>query len=461
MTDRKNERSELLGQHPIPGLIFRFSVPAIVGMVVNALYNVVDRIFLGRGVDQLAIGGVFLTFPIALFIMAFGMLIGMGGNSLSSIRIGQNRRDEAEKILGTSFTMLLLLGLVITLTVSFQLENLLRFFGASDTILPYSLDYARIIVFGCTFQLLGFGLNNFIRGEGNPKAAMLTMIIGAFVNIVLDYIFIFKFHLGIQGAALATIIGQFCSAVWVIRYFLSDQALLRLRRSTIIPDMRVFREMVSLGVTPFSMQLVASGINILFNNQLQHYGGDLATSSMGVIHSVSTMCFMPIFGLNQGLQPIIGFNHGAKKPQRVRSALRIGIIAAVFYMSLSLLVILAFPEPIVRIFISQSGDFEKIRAFVIPAMRIFNIAIPVVGYQIIAANYFQATGKPKIGFTLTMSRQVLLLLPALVILPQIFGITGIWLAMPFSDITSSLITTFFILREGILFGDLNKISYYA
>lgn len=256
--------------------------------------------------------------------------------------------------------------------------------------------------------------------------------------------------MGAKGAALATIIGQFLSAVWVINYFLGKKSLLKLKLETLKPDFQLIKEIVSLGITPFSMQLVASGINIIFNNQLQKFGGDLATSSMSVIYSISTLAFMPVFGLNQGLQPIIGFNFGAGKMTRVQKALKIGIIVAVLYMSLNWIITMTLPHVLVKIFISRPDDYAKIKDMVIPGLRIFNIFIPIVGYQIIASNYFQAIGKPKIGFILTMSRQLLLLLPAIVILPMFFGLTGIWMSMAVADGLSSLITTFFVLQSGIL-----------
>ena len=243
MTDINKSRSQMLGEKPIPELLINFSVPAIVGMMINALYNVVDRIFLGAGVSQLAIGGVFLNFPILMIIMGFGMLIGIGGNSLASIRFGQGRKDVAEKILGNAVTMVLFSGIVLTIIFSIYLESLLRFFGASDTILPYAKDYGRIILYGTTFQMLGFGINNFIRGEGNPRMAMITMFIGAITNIVLDYIFIFPLNMGAKGAALATIIGQFLSAVWVINYFLGKKSLLKLKLETLKPDFQLIKEL--------------------------------------------------------------------------------------------------------------------------------------------------------------------------------------------------------------------------
>lgn len=450
MTDINKSRYQMLGEKPIPELLINFSVPAIVGMMINALYNVVDRIFLGAGVSQLAIGGVFLNFPILMFIMGFGMLIGIGGNSLASIRFGQGKKDVAERILGNAVLLVLFFGITLTIVFSLSLESLLRFFGASDTILPYAKDYGRIVIYGTTFQMLGFGINNFIRGEGNPRMAMITMFIGAITNIVLDYIFIFPMNMGAKGAALATIIGQFLSAVWVISYFLGSKSLLKLKLETLKPDFMLIREIVALGITPFSMQLVASGINIIFNNQLQRFGGDLATSSMSVIYSISTLAFMPVFGLNQGLQPIIGFNYGAGNMVRVQKALKIGIVVAVLYMSFNWIITMTLPHVLVKIFISRPDDYAKIKDMVIPGLRIFNIFIPIVGYQIIASNYFQAIGKPKIGFILTMSRQLLLLLPAIVILPMFFGLTGIWMSMAVSDGLSSLITTFFVLRSGIL-----------
>ncbi|MDO5717612.1 MAG: MATE family efflux transporter [Tissierellia bacterium] len=453
MTDISQSRSKLLGEKPIPELLFKFSMPAIVGMVINALYNIVDRIFLGAGVNQLAIGGVFLTFPIQMIILGFGMIIGIGGNSLASIRFGQGKKEESEKILGNAFTLCVSISLILTLIFGLNLNRLLIMFGASDTILPYARDYGQIVIYGTIFNITGFALNNFIRGEGNPSIAMKTMMIGAVTNIILDYIFIFKLNFGTKGAALATVIGQLFSAIWVLTYFLGKKSMLKLKKSTLNLSTKIIKEIFSLGITPFSMQVASSIVNIALNNLLQSYGGDVATSSMSVIYSIFTLGFLPVVGLTQGLQPILGFNYGAKKMKRVQTALKLAMISAVVYTSICWLIAMIFPEVLIKIFVSRPDDFAIIKDIAIPGLRIYALCLPIIGYSIVAGNHFLALGQPKIGFILTMSRQMIFLLPVLILLPKIFGLTGIWMSFPVSDFLATLLTTYFLLKSGILTKD--------
>ena len=326
--NKEQARAKLLSEESIGKLLLQFSIPAIIGMLVNALYNIVDRIFIGRGVNQLAIGGIFVGMPISLILMAFSMLIGIGGNTLVSIRLGQNRKEDAEKIAGNSIVLLLLISTVISIFGLIFLEPLLKSFGASDSNLQYSIDYMRIILYGAPFQALGFGMNNFIRGEGNPKIAMMTMLIGAILNTILDPIFIFVFDMGVKGAALATIISQLVSAIWVMKYFIGESSMLKIKKQYLKLKISIIKEIVSIGFAPFSMQLAASMVTILLNNNLKNYGGGLATSSMGVIQSISMLILMPMFGINQGAQPIIGFNYGAQHYDRVKKTLKLAIVAA-------------------------------------------------------------------------------------------------------------------------------------
>jgi len=307
------DRSKQLGEEKIGKLLLTFSVPAIVGMLVNALYNIVDRIFVGRGVGALAIAGITISFPIMLILMAFGMLVGLGATSLISIRLGQNKQEDAEQIMGNAMILLIVLMLGTTVVGLAFLEPLLRVFGASADVMPYAKDYLRIILIGAVFQGIGFGMNNFIRAEGSPKIAMLTMLIGAILNTILDPIFIYIFKWGIQGAALATVISQAASSIWVLSHFLGGKSILKVQKQNLRLKMDVVLSIFSIGFAPFMMQLAASVVNGVMNNQLVEFGGDMAISAMGIITSVSTLILMPIFGINQGSQPIIGFNYGAKK----------------------------------------------------------------------------------------------------------------------------------------------------
>lgn len=445
--NKKNERSKMLGEEEIGPLLLKFSIPAIIGMLVNALYNIVDRIFIGKGVGSIGIGAIFITSPIALILMAFSMLIGIGGNSLSSIKLGQDKHDESELILGNSFVLLFLISIVLSITGLIFIEPLLKFFGASESILPYSKEYVSIILLGAPIQAIGFGMNNFIRGEGNPKVAMGTMLIGAITNIILDYIFIFRFNMGMKGAALATIIAQAVSAIWVVSYFLGKNSMLQLKIENMKLRLHVFKDIISIGFAPFSMQLAASMVTIVLNNTLGTYGGDIAISSMGVIHSITMLVLMPIFGINQGAQPIIGFNYGAEKYDRVKEALKKAVLGATFVCIIGFIMVQTIPGKLFNIFLEADIDISQILDVGVRGLRISLSMLPIIGFQIVSSNYFQATGKPKKASLLALSRQVLILIPALLILPKFLGLTGAWMATPVADFVASALTGIFLIKD--------------
>lgn len=438
--DTHDERAKKLGGDPIGKLLLSFSIPAIIGMLVNALYNVVDRIFIGRGVGGSAIGGLYVGMPISLILMAFAMLIGIGGNTLVSIRLGQNRKEEADRIAGNAVILLGIISMVIAILGLIFLEPLLKLLGASESNLHYAMDYLRIILLGAPFQAIGFGMNNFIRGEGSPKIAMTTMLIGAILNTALDPIFIFIFDMGVKGAALATIISQAVSAIYVMKFFFGGNSILNIKKEYLKLKWPIFKEIVSIGFSPFSMQLAASLVTILLNTNLQKYGGDLATSSMGVINSVAMMILMPIFGINQGAQPIIGFNYGAKNYDRVKRTLKYAIFGAVSISTLGFLVTQIFPTKIIQVFINDPSDLDEILRIAVPGMKTYLMMFPIVGFQIVSSAFFQAIGKPKHSAFLSLSRQVIVLIPALIILPNIYGLRGIWMAGPIADTISSILT---------------------
>ncbi|WP_244985909.1 MATE family efflux transporter [Anaerosalibacter bizertensis] len=437
-------RSKQLGEKNIGKLLIEFSIPAIIGMLVNALYNIVDRIFIGKGVGSLGIAGIFVGYPISLILMAFGMLIGLGGNALVSIKLGQKKEEEAEKILGNSFTLLLLISVGVGILGLLTLEPLLKAFGASETILPYSVDYMKIILFGAPLQSIGFGLNNFIRGEGNPKMAMGTMLIGAILNTILDPIFIFIFNMGIKGAALATIISQGASSIWVLSYFFKGKGLLKLKGENLKLKKSIIKEIISIGLAPFSMQIAASMVTVLLNNNLKNYGGDIATSSMAVINSITMLVLMPIFGINQGAQPIIGYNYGAKKYDRVKETLKLAVLFATIIVTIGFIFTQTIPEKLIGLFGKNEKELIQVAS---RAMRINLSMLPIIGFQIVSSNYFQAIGKPKQAMFLSLSRQVLVLIPALIILPKFFQLTGVWLAGPVSDVIASIITAQFLIKD--------------
>lgn len=438
------DRSKQLGEERILKLILKFSVPAIIGMLVNALYNVVDRIYIGHGVGSLGIGGITVSFPIMLILMAFSMLIGVGANSLVAIRFGQGRKEEAEGIFNNAFVLLVASSLVLSIIGFITMESVLKLMGTSDQILPYAKDYLSIILFGAVFQSVGMGMNNFIRSEGNPKIAMNTMLIGAIINIVLDPIFIFVFNWGMKGAAFATIISQAVSAIWVLSYFIKGKSFLKLKISYMKLKPAFIGKILALGIAPFAMQIASSILNFIMNKSLNIYGGDVAVSGMGIVNSVVTLIIMPIFGINQGMQPIIGYNYGARNFDRVKQAYHLAVIFASAIVLVGWIATRLFPEQLVYLF--NKEDTELI-SFSVKAIQRNLIFLPVIGFQIVSSNYFQAVGKPKHSAFLGLSRQVLILIPALIILPRFFGLDGLISAGPVADITSSLVTGIFIINE--------------
>lgn len=438
------DRAKQLGEEKVSKLLLKFSIPAIIGMLVNALYNVIDTIFIGNGVGYLGIAGTTISFPIMIICMAFAMLIAFGANALISLRLGENKKQEAELIMGNAMVLLVVVSIVISAIGIIFLDSLLILFGATETNLPYAKDYMQIILWGNVLMAIGFGMNNFIRAEGNPKIAMYTMLIGAPINIVLDYVFIFIFDWGMQGAAYATIISQLASATWVLSYFLGGRSYLKIRRKNLRIQLQVVKRIIAIGSAPFAMQLASSLLNVIMNNSLNKYGGDTAIAGMGIIQIFTMLILMPIFGINQGAQPIIGFNYGAKKFDRVKETLKLAIGAATTVATLGFIVTRVFPAEIVAFF---EPDDQALIDFGAHAMRMFLVFLPIIGFQIVGSNYFQAVGKPRHAMFLTLSRQVLLLIPLLLILPNYFGINGILSAGPIADLGSALLTGTWLLME--------------
>ena len=424
----------------------KFSIPAIVGMLVNALYNVVDRVFIGQipgGVGKIALSGVTVTFPIATLILAFGMLVGIGTAALISIKLGQQKKEEAEHILGNAFTLIILISIMVTVVGLIFLEPMLLKFGASEATLPYAKQYMTIVLIGVVFQNVGFGLNNTIRSEGNPRIAMYTMLIGGILNTILDPIFIFVFHMGVTGAAIATVISQAVNTIWVLSYFFSGKSILKIRYKNLKLKIKVIKSIFAIGFSPFSMQIAASVVAIISNRSLAKYGGDLAIGSMGVITSIAMLVLMPIFGINQGAQPIIGYNYGAKKYDRVKHALKLAILAATAITTTGFILIQLFPTQLIGIF---NKDPELIEIGV-HGMRIYLLMLPIVGFQIVSSSYFQAIGKAKVSIFLSLSRQVLILMPLLFTLPRFFELNGVWMSGPSSDAIASILTAIFLYIE--------------
>ena len=438
------DRTQELGHTPVGKLLWKYFLPAIIGVLANPLYNIVDRIYIGRGVGALALSGLSVTFPIMIIAMAFGMLVGMGSASLVSIRLGQQNKPEAEKILGNAFTLLIVISFGITVLGLVFRDTILSLFGAGPDTLGYAKQYITIILWGNIFQGLGFGMNNMIRAEGHAKTAMYTMLIGAVANALLDPLYIFVFKMGVAGAAIATVISMAITSAWVLLHFTGNKSGLRLKTANLRLEKKIVLGIFSIGMAPFAMQLAGSVINALFNIQLIRYGGDLAVGAMGIINSVAMMVVFCVIAINMASQPIIGFNYGAKQYHRVKRTLKLALIAATGITVSGWLAVEIFPGAIISLF--NTSD-PGLLAIGVRGMRILLFMFPVVGFQVVGSNFFQAIGKARISMFLNLLRQVIVLIPMVLILPPLLKIDGVWLSGPLADLIAASITAVMILRE--------------
>ncbi len=434
-----------MGETKVTKLLFRFSLPATIGMLVNSIYNIVDRMYIGNSPDlgTLGLAGITISFPIMMVMMALAVLFGIGGATRFSIKLGEQKKEEAEKILGNSAFLLVISAALFMIGGQIFLKPLLKLFGASKEVMPYALEYMRIILFGAVFQGISMGGNNFIRADGSPKIAMISMFLGAGFNIVFDPIFIYGFGWGMTGAALATIGGQTLTAIWVLSYFLGKRSSRKLRLSNMKLDFKLAKLITATGVPAFMIHLANSALNIVLNANLAFYGGDIAVSAMGIINSIQTFMLMPITGITQGAQPIIGYNYGARSEQRVKETLKWAVLSASAIALFGYLVTRFFPGQLIALF-NRSVDLI---AFGSNAIIIWFFFLPVVGFQVVSASYFQAVGRIKSAIFLTMTRQVIILIPAIIILPKLIGLNGILYAAPLADMVSATITAIWIGME--------------
>ncbi|MFI4913287.1 MAG: MATE family efflux transporter [Sedimentisphaeraceae bacterium JB056] len=438
-----NDNTHRLAGDKIFPLLIKFSLPATIGTVLNATYNITDRIFIGRAIGEDGLAAATISFPMMMIIIAFGMMFGHGSCALISIRLGQGNKPEAEKILGQSFALFAILSVCFTFFGLIFIEPLLTLFGASPNILPLAVTYARVILWGIFAHEISFGINSLIRGEGNIKASMVTMILGAVLNMILDPIFLFVLDMGIRGAAIATVISQIISASWVMYYYLSNKSFLRLQFKNIKIYPTLARQVIATGCPPFLMNSTACITQAIIYNSLGHYGGDTEIAVMGVIFTLLMLTFMPMIGLNHGTQPIIGFNYGAKNYQRVRHTAILTLIISTGICLLMYLVINLIPQLLFMPF-SSNSDFINTGA---AALRKFMLLMPMIGTIFVTTNYFQAIARPKISILLSMIRQVLILVPAVLIMPLFLGVNGIWYSGPASDCGAFIAAVILISRE--------------
>lgn len=435
-----NEITSRLEHEKISRLLLQYAIPAVIGTMVNALYNIVDRIFIGQGVGPLAIAGLTLTFPILLFLQAFGMLVGAGAATRVSIHLGRRANDMAEKVLGNALTLTFIITVVTVIPCMIWMEDLLFAFGGSEQTIPYAKDYLNIVVPGTILTSLSFGFNAVMRASGYPKKAMFTMLIGAVTNLILDPIFIFWLDMGIKGAAIATIISMLICTLFVMNHFVQKESILRFRRGTFKLERHVVWNIMTIGVSPFAMQLAGSLVVVVQNYTLKQHGGDLALGANGIISSIGMLLVMLIIGIAQGMQPIVGFNFGARKFQRVQETLRLVIITSTIIMGIGCFFSVAFPQLIARAFTNDPALLDVTTN----GLRISLLVFVVVGSQISISQFFQSIGIAWKAMFLSLSRQVLFLIPAMLVFSRLWGLDGVWYAAPFSDFVAAATAWLFL-----------------
>lgn len=434
-----------LGTEKIPKLLMEFAIPAIIGMMVNGIYNIVDRIFIGNdpGLGSLGLAAVSITYPVTLVLLAFALMVGVGGATIFSISLGRKENEKAQHFLGNALSLAIILGALFMLFGNLLIDPLLIFLGASAEVFPYAEDYLSIILFGAIFQAVAMALNNFARADGSPRVSMISMLIGAGFNIIFDYIFIVLLGWGMAGAAYATIGGQFLSMIWQLNYFLSSRSNVKLAVKNMALKKMYILPILSIGIPAFMLQIANSVLNIVLNNSLVNYGGDTAISVAGIITSAVTLIIMFVSGLVQGMQPITSYNYGARETSRVKEVLTYGSIIGGIITTVGFLVIQLFPEFVVGLFNQEAAVIE----LGVPAIRIWVLAFPLVGIQIVWANFFQAIGEVRLASFLNLMRQVILLIPLILLFSQLFGLYGIYFAVPTADLLAFAITAYFFRRQ--------------
>ena len=424
-----------LGTENIGKLLMQYAVPAIIAMTASSLYNMVDSIFIGHGVGTMAISGLALTFPLMNLAAAFGSLVGVGAATLISVKLGQKDYDTAQRVLGNVFVLNILLGVAFTVIVMAFLDPILYFFGGSDETVGYARDYMYIILLGNTITHLYLGLNAVLRSSGHPQKAMYATIATVIINTILDPVFIYGFGWGIRGAAIATIVAQIISLMWQLWIFSSKEELLHFHRGIFRLKRKIVFDSLAIGMSPFLMNMAACFIVILINQGLKKYGGDLAIGAFGIVNRLVFIIVMIVMGLNQGMQPIAGYNFGAKQYERVTKTLKLTIIYATGVTTFGFIIGMLFSDTVVGIFTSDAELIELSAK----GLRSVVMFFPIIGFQMVTANFFQSIGMASKAIFLSLTRQMVVLLPCLLILPRFFGAAGVWYSMPISDLLASLI----------------------
>ena len=437
-------KDEKMKTKKILPLLVEFSIPAMIGMLVNAIYNIVDRMFIGNAPELGSIGlaGISVCYPVTLIVMAISLMVGMGGATRFSISLGMEKRDDAATYMGNALSLTVIFGLLFMIFGNLFLEPLLKILGASQNVLPYAKSYLSIILYGAVFQCVAMAGNNFSRAQGNPKNAMISQMLGAGFNIIFDYILIIVCHMGMEGAALATIGGQLLSALWQLSFLFGQRTIITLNHHLLKLKLRYVKDIIKTGIPAFLMQISNSVLNIILNSTLVQYGGDIALSAIGIVTSIQTLILMPITGLMQGQQPLISYNYGAKQMERVKETVKYAVIGATVISVIGFLAVQLLTKPIVYCFNNENNVVQ----LTVNALHIWFMMLPVVGCQVMCANYFQAVGKIKISSVLNLLRQVIILIPCIYIFSSLFGLYGIFYAVPVADTLAFIMTVILFIK---------------
>ena len=438
-----NKKATLqLGTEPVGKLLWQYASPAIVAMVASSLYNMVDSIFIGQGVGPMAISGLAITFPFMNLSGAIGACIGVGASTYLSVKLGQKDYSKALKILGTSTLLKIITGIVFGALCLIFLDPILRFFGATDNTIPYARDYMQIILLGNVFTHLYFGMNALLRAASKPRHAMYATIFTVVLNTLLDPLFIYTFDMGIRGAAVATVLSQTVAMCWQIWIFSNPKELLHYKRGIFKLDLGIIKNILAIGVSPLSMNACACIVVIFINTALVRHGGDLSVGAYGIANRIGFIFFMVVMGINQGMQPIAGYNYGAEQYDRMLRVLNYSMVAATCIMTVGWLVGELMPKACARLFTTD----EQLIDIAARGIRINMILFPMIGSQAVITNFFQSIGMAKISIFLSLSRQMIYLLPLLVILPPLMGVDGVWWALPISDALAFVTTWIIMIR---------------
>ncbi len=441
-TMQQDNRTKELGTKPIGELLVKYAVPAVVAMTASSLYNMVDRIFIGHipEVGTLSLGGLAVTFPIMNLSAAFGAMVGVGSSTLISIKLGQKDYGTAERVLGNLVSLNIIIGILVGALGLIFIDPLLLFFGASENTLQYAHDYMFIILLGNVVTHLYFGLNSALRSTGHPHVAMSATIATVIINAILDPFFIFSLQLGIKGAAYATVLSQVAALIYVVAVLSNKKDLIHLHSGIYGLRKRIVKNILAIGMSPFAMQLCACLVVILINKGLTKHGGDVAIAAYGIVNSITFLSIMVVLGICQGMQPIAGFNFGAQLPKRVNEVLKKAIILATIIMTLNFVLCVFFPQYLVVIF----TDDSILLPLAVRGMRIVCILSPIVGFQIVTGNFFQSIGMAKRSIFMSVSRQLVFLVPFLLIFPEIWGTDGVWMSITAADGVASLTAGFLL-----------------